>query len=90
MKKTYFKIRLSRDSQISLWKTNFFPSKLYQMFLLFYALPTQEMLHTEFGLIGTTPWPDQKDLFLKFLIRESQRFRMKSVWNTNFFLLGKQ
>ena len=35
-----------------------------------YTLPRQEILHTEFGLIWTTPWPDQKDLFLKLFIRE--------------------
>ena len=27
------------------------------------------ILHTEFGLIWTTPWTDEKDLFLKFANR---------------------
>ena len=32
------------------------------------------ILHTEFGLIWTTPWPDEKDLFLKFANREIRKF----------------
>ena len=30
-------------------------------------------LHTEFDLIWTTPWPDEKYLFLKFIFREIQK-----------------
>ena len=39
------------------------------------------IVHTEFGLTWTTPWPDEEDLFLKILFREIQKF----VWKTNFF-----
>ena len=31
------------------------------------------ILHTEFGLIWTIPWHDEKNLFLKFAIRETQK-----------------
>ena len=44
----------------------FFLGKIYQKFLSFCTLTTMVILHTEFGLIWTTPWPDEKDLFLNF------------------------
>ena len=60
----------------------FFLGKLYQKFFLFYTLHTQEILHTEFGSLWTTLWPNQKDLFLKLLIQNFteiiRNFRMKS------------
>ena len=37
---------------------------------MFYFIITLVILHAEFGLIWTTPWPDEKDLFLKFFFRE--------------------
>ena len=37
------------------------------------------------GLISTTPWPDQNDLFLNIVICEIRKFSQISVWNTNFF-----
>ena len=36
-----------------------------------------------FGLTWTTPWPDQKDLFSKFVIREIQKFPCEKL---TFFL----
>ena len=45
----------------------------YQKFLLLYTLITLVILHTEFGFIWTTPWPDENDLFLKFIIREIRK-----------------
>ena len=44
----------------------FFLGKLKQKFFLSYNLPTQGILHAEFGLVWSTPWPDKKKLFLKF------------------------
>ena len=135
-KRPIFKIRYLRNSQISVWNTNFFPRraipkllfvlqssypwdtryrvwfdlnnaltrrkrrifkytysklfgnnskfpyeiltfflvKLYQNFFLFYNLVTHGILDTEFGSIWTTPWPDEKDLFLKFVICEIRKF----------------
>ena len=49
-------------------KLTFFLSKLYQKFFLFYTLDTHGILHTMFGSILTTPWPDENDLFLKNII----------------------
>ena len=37
------------------------------------SLPTLRKLHTKFGLIWRTSWPDKKGLFLKFLFREIQK-----------------
>ena len=31
------------------------------------------ILHTEFGSVWTAPWPDQTDIFLKNLIRDTQK-----------------
>ena len=61
----------------------FFLHKLYQKFFLFYTVATQGILHTEFGSIWTSPWPDEKDLFLKFVIREIRKFPYE---NLTFFL----
>ena len=77
-------IRNSRISQNSVWKTIFFLGKLHQQLLL-YTLITLAILNAEFGLIWTTPWPDEKDLFLKFLLREIQ----KVLYETPTFFLGK-
>ena len=61
----------------------FFLDKLHQKFFLFYTLDTHGILHTEFRLIWTTSWPDEKDLFLKFVIREIRKFPYE---NLTFFL----
>ena len=37
----------------------FFLGKIYQKFFLFCTLTTIVILQTEFGLIWTTPWPDE-------------------------------
>ena len=63
----------------------FFLGKLHQQFFLFYILIILVILHAEFGLIWTTPWPDEKDLFLKFLFREIQ----KVPYEILSFFLGK-
>ena len=48
---------------------------VYQIFLLLYTLITLVILHTEFGLIWTTPWPDENDFFKK----NSQKFAMREI-----------
>ena len=55
-------------------KLTFFLGKLYQKFFLFYNLVTHGILDTKFGSSWTTPWPDEKDLFLKFVICEIRKF----------------
>ena len=52
----------------------FFLGNLEQKLFLFYTLITLLILHTEFRLIWTTPWSDEKDLFLKLVIREIRKF----------------
>ena len=89
MKKTFFKnsqkieIREVRKSQYE--DPLFSLGKLYQIFFLLYTLITLLILNTEFGLIWTTPWPDENEFFFKTL-KNSQfakfaKFRMK----THFF-----
>ena len=63
----------------------FFLAKLYQKFFLFYNLVTHGILDTEFGLIWTIPWPDEKDLILKFVICEIRKFPYENLT----FFLGK-
>ena len=84
-KRPFFKILFSRSSKSSVWNTNFFPDKVYHFFLL-YTLITLVMLHTEFGLIWTTPWPDEKELFLNVSKIPNSRNSQNSVWKTIFFL----
>ena len=64
-------------------KLTFFLGKLYQKFFSFYTLDTHGILHTEFGSIWTTPWPDEKDLFLKFVICEIRKIPYEKL---TFFL----
>ena len=78
-----FEIRISEKVDISDWNTNFFLGKLYQKFFSFYTLGTHGILHTEFGSIWTTPWPDEKDLFLKLFIRKNRKFPYEKL---TFFL----
>ena len=48
-----------------------------------YTQTTQGILHAGFGLIWTTPWPDNKDLVLKFANREFRKFPYEII---TFFL----
>ena len=64
----------------------FFRGKLYQKLFSLYTLSTLVILHTEFGSILTTPWPDDKELFLKFARIRNSRNSQNSVWNPIFFL----
>ena len=66
-------------------KLTFFLGKLYQKNFSLYTSGTHGILHTEFGLIWTTPLPDEKDLFLKFVIREIRKFPYEKLT----FFLGK-
>ena len=75
----------SRNSQNSVWKTVFFPKQALPIFFLLYTLITLVILQNEFGLIWTTPWPDEKELFLKFSKNPNSRNSQNSVWKTLFF-----
>ena len=84
-KRPIFKIPFWRNSKSSVWNTNFFPRQANQKFFSFYVLTTLVILHAEFGLIWSTPWPDEKDLFLKSLFGEIQ----KVPYEILTFFLGK-
>ena len=63
----------------------FFLGKLYQKFFLHYNLHTTGSLGYQFGLLWTTPWPDEKDPFLKFVIFQIRKFPNEKLT----FFLGK-
>ena len=63
----------------------FFLSKLNQKYFLLNTVITLVKLHTAFGLIWTTPWPNAKELFLKFSKIRNSRNSQNSVWKPNFF-----
>ena len=65
-KRPILKILFSRNSKVPYELLTFFLGKLYQKYFLLYTLITLVIHHSEFGLIWTTPWLDEKELFLKF------------------------
>ena len=85
-KKPIFKIPFSRNSKSSVWKPNFFLGKLNKKYFLLYTPITLVILHTPFVLIWKTPWPDAKEIFLKFSKIRNSRNSQNSVWKTIFFL----
>ena len=77
-------------------KTHFFLGKLYPKNSLLYTVITLVILNAEFGLIWTNPWPDEKELFLKFsklAIRQIRKiphenpFFSQASYTNNFFPL---
>ena len=69
-------------------KNHFSPRQALPTTFFLYTLITLVILNTEFGLIWTTPWPDEKQVFLKFSKIRNSRNSQNSVWKT-IFLLGK-
>ena len=90
MNKTFYKksqkfeIREVRKSQYE--DPLFSLGKLYQKFVLHCTLITLLILNTEFGLIWTTPWPDENDFFLKLSKNRNSPNSQNSVWKPIFFL----
>ena len=70
----FLKIEKSKKSIFPTETWTFFLWKLGGPFFLSQSLPTLTILHTKFGLIWTTSWPDKKDLFLKLLIWKNRKF----------------
>ena len=86
MKKTYFLKFLFREIRKFPYEIlTFFLGKLDQKFFLFYTIDTLGIFHAEFGLIWTTPWHNEIDLFSKFVIREIRKFPYEILT----FFLGK-
>ena len=83
-KDLFFKFLLREFKKCLYEDPTFFLGKLNQYFLL-YTIITLVILNTEFGLIWTAPWPDEKK-FLKFSKIRNSRNSQNSVWKTNFFL----
>ena len=84
-KRSFLKTPFSRSSKNSVWNTNFFPDKLFRKLFALHSHYTVGILHTEFGLIWITPWPDERELFLKFAKVRNPRNSQSSVWKPNFF-----
>ena len=81
----FLKLLIWNNSRFPYEKLMFFLGKLYQNFFSFYNLVTHGILDNKFGSLWTTPWPDQKDLFLKFVICEIRKFPYANLT----FFLGK-
>ena len=87
-KRPVFEIPFLRKSEVLYEKLTFFLGKSYQKFFLPCTLVTMVILHTMFGLIVTTPWPDEEELFInsqKFAIREIRKISFENP----IFFLGK-
>ena len=84
-KDLFLKLLIWNNSKFPYEKLTFFLGKLYQRLFLFYTLGTHGILHTQFDLIWLTPWPDEKDLFLKLLIWNNSKFSYEKLT----FFLGK-
>ena len=82
----FSKIRNSWNSQNSVWKTIFFSRQAIPKTFLLYPLIRLVILNAEFGLIWTTPWPAEKEFFLKFSNIRNSRNSQNCVWKPNFFL----
>ena len=80
----FLKIEKSKKSIFPIEIRTFYLWKLGGAFFLSQSLPTLGILHTKFGLIWRTSWPDKKDLFLKLLIWKNRKFPYEKV----FFFLG--
>ena len=66
MKKIFFKNFQNfaiREIRKILYEKPFFPRQVIPTTFLLYTLITLVIINTEIGLIWTTPWPDEKDLF---------------------------
>ena len=83
-KYTYLKL-FGNNSKIPYEILTFFLGKLYQKIFLHYNLHTTSSLGYQFGSLWTTPWPDEKDLFLKFVICEIRKFPCEKLT----FFIGK-
>ena len=84
-KRPIFKFLIRENRKFPYEKLTFFLDELHQKFFLFYTLHTLGILHTEFNLVWTTHWPDEKDLFSKFVICEIRKFPYEILT----FFLGK-
>ena len=82
----FSKICNSRNSQNSVSKTFFFSWESYTNNFWLYTVITLVILNTEFSLIWATPWPDAKQLFLKFSKIRNSRNSQNTVLKPIFFL----
>ena len=85
IKRPIFKFLFREIQKVPYEILTFFLGKLYQKLFSFYILTTLVILHAKFGLIWTTPWPDEKNQLIKFLFREIQ----KVPYEILTFFLGK-
>ena len=79
----FAKNRTLRNSQNSVWKPKFFPRQAITKTL--FAVQSHHTGDTPYRVgfdLNSSPWPDEKDLFLKFLfLRNSKSF----VWEPIYF-----
>ena len=85
-KNLFLKVLFREIQKVPYEKPNFFLGKPNQYFLP-YTVITLVILNTEFGLLWATPWPDEKQLILKFSKIRNSRNLQNSVWKPIFFPL---
>ena len=85
IKFNYFSKLSQRKSRNFRVKYLLFVGKLDKPFFLHYNLHTTGSLGYRFGSLWTTPWPDEKYIFLKFVICEIRKFPYEILT----FFLGK-
>ena len=81
----FAKICTSRNSQNSVWKPILFLRQAIPKKTFCCTLIALVIHNTEFGLIGKTHWPDEKELFLKFSKIRNSRISQKPVWKPKVF-----
>ena len=84
-KDLFFKFVICEIRKFPIEKRTFFLGKLGVPFFLHYNLNSTGSLGYQFRLLWTTPWPDEKDLFFKFVICEIRKFPIEK----RTFFLGK-
>ena len=85
MKKTYFQKFFFPEIQVPYENPPFLLGKINQKYFLLNTFITLVILNTDFGLIWTTPWPDENEIFLNIAKIRTSRNSQSSVWKPNFF-----
>ena len=73
----FLKIEKAKKSILPIEIRFFFLWKLGGPFFLNQSLPTLRILHTKFGLIWRTSWPDKNTYFKNSFFEKFKKFRMK-------------
>ena len=87
-KDLFLKFLFRKTQKVPYEILTFLLGKLYHKYILHYTVIILLILNAEFGLIWTTPWPDENDFFFKIL-KNSQFAKFAKVRMKTHFFLGK-